>query len=52
MSDNHQDSTPSGSSTVRRETLSDKFPGLWTSLYLSLDGGYGCDPDATEAMGG
>ena len=36
MSDNHQDSTPSGSSTVRRETLSDKVPGLWTFIVLIL----------------
>ena len=36
MSDNHQDSRPSGSSTVRRETLSDKVPGLWTFIVLIL----------------
>ena len=36
MSDNHQDSTSDRSSTVRRETLSDKVPGLWTFVVLIL----------------
>jgi hypothetical protein len=36
MSDNHQDLTPDRSSTVRRETLSDKIPGLWTFIVLIL----------------
>jgi hypothetical protein len=36
MSDNHQGSTSDRSSTVRRETLSDKIPGLWTFIVLIL----------------
>ena len=36
MSDNHQDLTPDHSSTVRRETLSEKVPGLWTFIVLIL----------------
>ena len=36
MSDNHQDLPPDRSSTVRRETLSEKVPGLWTFIVLIL----------------
>jgi hypothetical protein len=36
MSDNHQDLPPDRSSTVRREPLSDKIPGLWTFIVLIL----------------
>jgi hypothetical protein len=36
MPNNHQDLAPDGSSTERRETLSEKVPGLWTFIVLIL----------------
>ena len=36
MSDDHQDLTPDRSSNARRETLSDKVPGLWIFVVLIL----------------
>ena len=36
MLNDHQDLTPDRSSTVRRETLGDKIPGLWTFIVLIL----------------
>jgi hypothetical protein len=34
MSDNHQDLTSDRFSTVKREALRDKVPGLWTFIVL------------------
>ncbi len=34
MSDDYPDLTPPRSSNVRRETLGDKIPGLWTFIVL------------------
>jgi hypothetical protein len=36
MSNNHHDLAPDRSSTERRETLSEKVPGLWTFIVLIL----------------
>ena len=36
MPNNHQDLAPERSSTVRRETLTEKVPGLWTFIVLII----------------